>query len=679
MDDFIKQIEEELEQKNIMNKDIRTILDKYYTRLKIKGLEDLYGKTFYIPSYQRGYRWTEDNVQKLLNDLENFGENEKNHDIDYCLQPLIVKRCVDNKNNEMYELIDGQQRLTTLKFILDELFNENNENNENEYFLKYEIENNKIDQHYMENAKQTIKDNFEGKKNKSKKEIILNVINENRIKFLWYEIGEEDNENEIFSRINDGKILLSNAENSKALLLKLESDKKSDEFEFKQKTDAMKWDEIENLLEDDEFWYFLTNKKLQYKFEKTRIDLIFDIYEKILGENNIFDYIENEIYKNTDNKEKIWNDLKSIYECLREWYDDSELYHLVGYYIYISNEKYIDTVANLVNRYVPHLKDDNNEQEKIKNKEKFKEELYEKIRKDLKNEYIGYINNLKGTNKKNKNSSIGDFEKMVDKIEYCDEGRNLINKILFVFNCLSMIDTEERISFNKFKEEKWNIEHIYPVHDDIETLNDEKKKGELVESLEHFLKNINKIDEKNKDRKEKDKQDEELNDNIEKIKTKLENFKQNYNDESFSDIAMAIDKIVSNSTTLMDDITKNSIGNLVLLNETINKGYRNDLFIQKRKVIIDKVLKNENDENRKQGNIKKKAMDSRKFYILPCTERAFLKFYSPDILQSNRWDENDVKNYKNAIEATLKTINEKSGKNDNKTDKNAERAEKNEK
>ena len=659
MDDIIKQIEEELEQKNIMNKDIRTILDKYYTRLKIKGLEDLYGKTFYIPSYQRGYRWTEDNVQKLLEDLENFGKNEKNHNIDYCLQPLMVKKCVDNKNNESYELIDGQQRLTTLKLILDELFEE-----KNKYVLEYEIENKIIDQHYIEKAEKTIKKFFEGRKNKGKKEIILNVINENRIKFLWYEIGEEDNENEIFSRINDGKILLSNAENSKALLLKLESDKKSDEFEFKQKTDAMKWDEIENLLEDDEFWYFLTNKKLQYKFEKTRIDLIFDIYEKILGKNNIFDYIEEQVYKDGNNKEKIWNDLKSIYECLREWYDDSELYHLVGYYIYISNEKYIETVANLVNRYAPHLKNDNNEQEKIENKEKFKEELYKKIRDDLENEYTVYINNLKGTNKKNKKCSIKPFEKIVDKIEYCDEGRNLINKLLFVFNCLSMIDTEERISFNKFKDEKWNIEHIYPVHDDIETLNDEKKKGELVESLKHFLENINKTDEKNKDGKEKDKHDEKLNDNIEKIKTKLENFKQNYNDESFSDIAMAIDKIVSNSTTLMDDTTKNSIGNLVLLNETINKGYRNDLFIQKRKVIIDKVLKSENDENKEQDNIKKKAMDSRKFYILPCTERAFLKFYSPDILQSNRWDENDVKNYKNAIEATLKTINEKSGKND---------------
>ena len=147
MDDIIKQIEEELKQKNIMNKDIRTILDKYYTRLKIKGLKDLYGKTFYIPSYQRGYRWTEDNVQKLLEDLENFGKNEKNHNIDYCLQPLMVKKCVDNKNNESYELIDGQQRLTTLKLILDELFEE-----KNKYVLEYEIENKIIDQHYIEKA-----------------------------------------------------------------------------------------------------------------------------------------------------------------------------------------------------------------------------------------------------------------------------------------------------------------------------------------------------------------------------------------------------------------------------------------------------------------------------------------------------------------------------------------------
>ena len=365
MDDIIKQIEEELEQKNIMNKDIRTILDKYYTRLKIKGLEDLYGKKFFIPSFQRGYRWTEDNVKKLLEDLSNFGENVKDKNIDYCLQPIIVE-----KNGDKYNLIDGQQRLTTLLLILKQL------KSDKEYELEYDTKINElisiinsedeaeendldtIDAYYIKEAKNNIKNFFE---DKNKRNNILNVIKENRIKFLWYEIGEEDKSNQIFARINDGKISLSNAENSKALLLKLENNENGDEFEFKQKTDAIKWDEIENDLENDEIWFFLTNQKVQYKYEKTRIDLIFDIYEKKLQRQekekkkkdrkeikNVFDYIEEQIYKDVNSKEQIWNELKSIYECLREWYDDSELYHLIGYLICISEDKCINQITDLI-------------------------------------------------------------------------------------------------------------------------------------------------------------------------------------------------------------------------------------------------------------------------------------------------------------------------------------------
>ena len=67
------------------------------------------------------------------------------------------------------------------------------------------------------------------------------------------------------------------------------------------------------------------------------------------------------------------------------------------------------------------------------------------------------------------------------------------------------------------------------------------------------------------------------------------------------------------------------------------------MFVKKRKVIIDKVDKSNNEENKK-------------FYILPCTERAFLKFYSPDIIQNNRWDENDATKYKNAIKNVLSKL-----------------------
>ena len=643
MDDIIKQIEEELEQKNIMNKDIRTILDKYYTRLKIKGLEDLYGKKFFIPSFQRGYRWTEDNVNKLLEDLSNFGKNVTDKNIDYCLQPIIVE-----KNDDKYNLIDGQQRLTTLLLILKKL------KSDKEYELEYDTKNNElisiinsedeseendldtIDAYYIKKAKDTIKKFLE---DKDKRNNILNVKKENRIKFLWYEIGEEDKSNQIFARINDGKISLSNAENSKALLLKLENNENGDEFEFKQKTDAMKWDEIENALENDEFWFFLTNQKVQYKFEKTRIDLIFDIYEKILQKQeenkkknerkiikNVFDYIEEQIYENVNNKEKIWNDLKSIYECLREWYDDSELYHLIGYLICISESNCIDEITKLIKKYrgdifAPRQKID------ITDKKKFKNYLYEKIKTDLINEYKGKQKNEDNDESEENNSIAG----IIDEVTYGDDNKKIIIKILLLFNVLSMIGTEERISFNKYKNEEWDIEHIYPVHDNIDEPGYEKNKNALRLELKNFLEEFKK---NNDIHSFKEITGEELE--------ALKKYEIQLDDENvlLEPIADNINKIFSN----VRPEPRHSLGNLTLLNAAINRGYKNDMFVEKRKIIIDKVDKTNNEE------------ENKKFYILPCTERAFLKFYSTNIIQNNRWDENDATKYKDAIKNVLSKL-----------------------
>jgi hypothetical protein len=62
---------------------------------------------FFIPSYQRGYRWKEDEVTKLLDDIwKSAGQP-------YSLQPIVVKRI----GADTWELIDGQQRLTTLWLI----------------------------------------------------------------------------------------------------------------------------------------------------------------------------------------------------------------------------------------------------------------------------------------------------------------------------------------------------------------------------------------------------------------------------------------------------------------------------------------------------------------------------------------------------------------------------------
>ena len=75
---------------------------------------DLFGKKFFIPSYQRGYRWERQQVEDLLRDINDFAKEPQGNF--YCLQPLIVKKY--NDKDDWYEVIDGQQRLTTLRLLL---------------------------------------------------------------------------------------------------------------------------------------------------------------------------------------------------------------------------------------------------------------------------------------------------------------------------------------------------------------------------------------------------------------------------------------------------------------------------------------------------------------------------------------------------------------------------------
>ena len=69
---------------------------------------------FFIPDYQRGYKWTRMEVLKLLNDIWDFKLNHSDDDDGdfYCLQPVVVK-----PKDGKYYVIDGQQRLTTLLII----------------------------------------------------------------------------------------------------------------------------------------------------------------------------------------------------------------------------------------------------------------------------------------------------------------------------------------------------------------------------------------------------------------------------------------------------------------------------------------------------------------------------------------------------------------------------------
>lgn len=70
---------------------------------------------FVIPEYQRSYVWQKDNVTELLDDL--FFAYENKPDNEYFLGSLVLKR-TDNQEFSEYEVLDGQQRLTTFFVII---------------------------------------------------------------------------------------------------------------------------------------------------------------------------------------------------------------------------------------------------------------------------------------------------------------------------------------------------------------------------------------------------------------------------------------------------------------------------------------------------------------------------------------------------------------------------------
>lgn len=193
--------------------------------LEEKIISEITGE-FTIEAYQRGYRWGKDEVEHLLEDINEIPDGQK-----YCLQPVVVKNV-----NGVYELIDGQQRMTTLYLIMKYL---------NAYVdINYSIEyttrksenghigskklletidtidltscSSNIDELFIKKSYTIIKAWFNGEKSK-----MMSFANKllKYVTIIWYEVDEDEDSVSIFTRLNIGKINLTNAELVKALFL----------------------------------------------------------------------------------------------------------------------------------------------------------------------------------------------------------------------------------------------------------------------------------------------------------------------------------------------------------------------------------------------------------------------------------------------------------------------------
>jgi uncharacterized protein with ParB-like and HNH nuclease domain len=211
---------------------------------KLTAICDLMGKKFTIPHYQRGYRWEDQEVTELLDDLWAFQKDKESGDF-YCLQPIVLRE----NDNGNYDVLDGQQRLTTLYLLLVYLENNRKDENYNQplFSLNYatrpkceeflstkaftdnEINDSNIDFYHICNAYQYIDRWFKDGKHSGAKSKLVPVLldktekGNRNVKVIRYEVDKEINPIDVFIRLNIGKIPLTDAELTKALLL--QSDK----------------------------------------------------------------------------------------------------------------------------------------------------------------------------------------------------------------------------------------------------------------------------------------------------------------------------------------------------------------------------------------------------------------------------------------------------------------------
>ena len=299
--------------------------------LETKLVSDIKG-TFYIPSYQRGYRWSEDEVMRLLCDVYQNGKKS------YCLQPIVVRKVQD-----FYELIDGQQRLTTLYLIYRYMKNVNPFFNEPAFDLIYETRDNSsdflrqidlarreenIDFWFIASAYEVIQRWF-GEDMQIRVLHIFEYFKEN-VKVIWYEVGDGEDAISLFTRLNIGKIPLTSAELVKAMFLSGSGDETDRK---RQEEISLQWDDIEKQLHNDKLWYFLTNKRSNRY--QTRIDLVLDLLSGKMEDDREKYYT---FFKIDEMGRKmpfgeLWQKIQKTFLILKGWYENADFYHKIGYLI----------------------------------------------------------------------------------------------------------------------------------------------------------------------------------------------------------------------------------------------------------------------------------------------------------------------------------------------------------
>lgn len=570
--------------------------------------------TFIIPYLQRAYKWKEKQAKQMLEDFSEFLKQEKTY---YCMQPLAVVKIGDNK----YELLDGQQRLTTLLILWRILFEDDKEKNTS-YPYKFEYERDSsesntllnrysfitesdeikkgehrnIDEYYMSKVYGAIKQYFIDNSDNQKEDFKKLLKGEGKhILFLWYEVNEEE-KHTTFAHLNSGKIELTCSELIKAVLL---SDCNKESLDNNGLPDkslvAAQYAEMEEAFNDDRLWYMLQTDEPLYN--GSRMDLLFNMVLNISRKTYEADpkaaFYEVYTEKKVD-LSKFWKDCRAYFVRIMDLYKNPYTYHYMGYLTYTEGNNKID---DWVEAY------------KESGLKGCIEQLKSKVRESI--------------------SGLGDFE----KITYSDTSKATLRKIFMLHNIQTILIHYEaikkanlglRFSYEQFPFEllysqRWDIEHVAS-----QTENPLTKQMDFKDWIASVKADYPEIFA----------QRPELNNEIDLFEKdyKIEKFKQIYNE-------------IVGSAEKNSPQNKDGLGNLVLLDSHTNRSYHNSLYKRKRKIIL------------AASNIDNQNNEYQVTYIPRCTLNVFLKTYNTGMdVNLVEWTQDDYNKYLGDIKEKLEQI-----------------------
>ena len=613
--------------------------------MAITSIDKLMGRTFFVPGYQRGYRWGRQEVEALLNDLWEFylqTDGEKN--VFYCLQPIVLYKDEQAREN----LLDGQQRLTTIYLLLSYLDTRRREEGYDKplFTLEYATredsadflakklfdseeseEASNVDYYYMRAAYGYIKDWFTQapKHPGAAAKLIPLLLDEDgkgpNVRVIEYHVEDNSDPIDVFLRLNQGKIPLTDAELTKALFLQ------SDKYDalllpyVSPKLDliASEWYAYEQQLSVPKFWHFispydaqstppsirllleLAARDLQSATSYQNTTVLWDSKKYTHPCYTIFsDYLQG--YSGEERLKKIgeiWECIYTIFGLISEWYEDQELYHHIGYLMCTEPSKRITLLRKLL------------KQAKTCTAPEFKASLRREIGKKIEGICL---------------NELSYEERPAD-----------IHRVLLLHNIHQHIFTSEQIRFpfDLYTKEKWSLEHIYAQQS--EPL---RKREEQIGFIEEHIATFR------QDAFGDDKETSSLIDELEGIRSQIQE-PEKKESERISLFENALELIMAFEVKHMGDTgSLHGLQNLCLLSRGVNSALSNRTFARKREIMREIV------------------MTATQEYIPMATRRVFLKYYSASPKDNAYWRREDAEAYMEHIRSVCKHYTSPSNAND---------------